>query len=420
VGRNDIVQWRYYHTVWFVMVFGWVTNMMVRAGLSPVLISIIEEFSLDYSQAGLIAAAFFYSYAIMQFPAGFIGDKIGRKSVLVACSFGWAIGCLVTGIAHSFTSLFVYRFLTGIAQGTYFSNDRPIIAFYTPKEKSGFGQGISFIGLGLGVFLGIVLAGIISVRLSWRWVFFLYAVPSFIAALLIFKKIKEPGQVDVTSQTTHGPTDGPKVSFSVIFKDLDLWLIYIAGIAAVYGTWTLVSWAPAMFKEIGIEELSRSSLFASMIGLSAIPGLITSGWLSDKLYRKGKGRKLVLSLDFVLAAVTLCCIGLVISIGVHHLVLMILVFIAGCFLWGVWAPFYSLISEIVPPAVHGSTYGLTNAIHFVGGFTAPWLTGIIKDSTGSFSLACHVAAGFCLVAALLVLSIRPSFRLVREQRITHD
>ena len=140
---------------------------MVRSGLSPVLLSIIDDFSLNYSQAGLLAAALFYSYAVMQLPAGFIGDKIGRKSVLVACSFGWAITSLVTGLAHSFASLFGYRVLTGIAQGIYFSNDRAIIAFYTPKAQRGFGQGLSFIGLGLGVFLGILLAGIISDRLGW-------------------------------------------------------------------------------------------------------------------------------------------------------------------------------------------------------------------------------------------------------------
>jgi hypothetical protein len=39
------MNWKYYHTVWSVMVFAWITNYMVRAGLSPVLLSIMNELS---------------------------------------------------------------------------------------------------------------------------------------------------------------------------------------------------------------------------------------------------------------------------------------------------------------------------------------------------------------------------------------
>lgn len=79
------MNWKYYHTVWSVMMFAWITNYMVRAGLSPVLLS---KLSTSYSKAGLIASALFYAYAMMGLPGGIIGDKIGRKGIFVVCSFG--------------------------------------------------------------------------------------------------------------------------------------------------------------------------------------------------------------------------------------------------------------------------------------------------------------------------------------------
>jgi putative MFS transporter len=99
------MKWEYYHKVWAVLVFGWVANYMVRSGLSPVLIPIREEFGLSYAQAGLIGSAVFYAYAGMLFPAGILGDRIGRKIVLVICTFWWSAASIVTGLADSFSTL---------------------------------------------------------------------------------------------------------------------------------------------------------------------------------------------------------------------------------------------------------------------------------------------------------------------------
>ncbi len=187
-----MMKWEKYHTVWAIMIFGWVTNYMVRASLSPLLIPILQEFKLTYAEAGILATAFFYAYTFMQFPAGYLGDRLGRKVVLVLCTSWWGLMSLLTGLSHSFASLFLFRFLTGVGEGAYFSNDRPIIAAYTPEKKRGLGQGISFVGLGTGMFVGISLAGWVSDLWGWRSVFILYAFPSFLASFLVYRLIDEP------------------------------------------------------------------------------------------------------------------------------------------------------------------------------------------------------------------------------------
>ena len=81
----------YHHQVWLVLIFGWITNYLVRSALAPVLIPLMQEFSLTYAQAGLLASAFFYAYALMQFPAGYLGDRLGKKRILIICSLGWGL-----------------------------------------------------------------------------------------------------------------------------------------------------------------------------------------------------------------------------------------------------------------------------------------------------------------------------------------
>ncbi len=76
-----------------------------------------------------------------------------------------------------------------------------------------------------------------------------------------------------------------------ISKSRDPWLLYLGGIPANYALWVVGTRAPAMFQEVGVESLVRSSFYSSLLGIAAMPGLSLTGFASDRLPRKGKGRK---------------------------------------------------------------------------------------------------------------------------------
>jgi MFS family permease len=406
------MKWEKYHTIWLIMIFGWVTNYIVRSALSPLLIPIMNEFGLSYAKGGILATAFFYAYTFMQFPAGYLGDRLGRKAVLVLCSSWWGLMSLLTGMASSFASLFLFRFLTGVGEGAYFSNDRPIISAYTPESKRSFGQGISFAGLGTGMFIGISLAGWISDLWGWRTVFLLYAFPSWLASFLIYRMVQEPPRQQVTKR------EGKKVPYSTIFKSRDLWLLYLGGISGNYALWVVGTWAPAMFQEIGVESLSRSSLYSSLLGVSAVPGLILTGLVSDKLMKGGKGRKGLIATEFFLISLCMFLLGYGLTVKISSSLFVFIFFMAGFFIWGHWAAFYALLPDIVPYEILGTAYGLTNTIHFLGSLIAPWITGWVKDTTASFSWGLYISALFCVLGGILILAVRPSFRFGKEIPIT--
>ena len=173
----------YYRRVWGVLLLGWLSLYMVRVGMSPLLAPIMKEFHLSYSQAGLLSSVVFWAYTAMQLPSGFLGDRWGHRRFLLVGTFCWTILSLVTSLVGSFASLLAVRFFTGMAEGTYFGNDRPLVSHYTPTEKKATGQGISALGMGLGMGLGILCAGWIAQLWGWRWVFVLYAVPSLLVSV---------------------------------------------------------------------------------------------------------------------------------------------------------------------------------------------------------------------------------------------
>jgi len=163
--------WQPYHTVWALLVFGWIGNYMVRMAFSPLLGPVMAEFELSHAEAGFLFSVFFYGYVAMQIPAGLLGDRFGRKRVLVVGILLVAASALMTGLARTLVVVGLARLVTGLAQGMYFANDRPIIAAATPRERLAVGQGVSFSGLGLGNALGVIVGGALGEIMPWRAVF---------------------------------------------------------------------------------------------------------------------------------------------------------------------------------------------------------------------------------------------------------
>ena len=412
------MKWRYYHTVWSVLVFGWVTNYMIRIGFSPVLWPIMEEFKITHADAGLLATAFFIAYAVMQFPAGHLGDRVGRKVMLTISSFGWAVAALLTGLTRSYVQLFACRLITGLTEGSYFGGDRPVIAAYTPKEKMGLGQGVSFIGLGIGMCLGILLAGMIADTWGWRIVFILFSLPAFAAGVLILTLIKEPARNGENSSAKEAskPSEGQshRASYKLVIKNRDLWMLYLGGIPSIYALFVIGTWAPKIFQDIGVASLANASIYSSLLGIAAIPGLMITGYISDKLYQRGLGKKCTVVASFIILALFMGLIGYAIDTGAPVWVFASYIFIAGFFLWGMWAPVFSLIASIAPQEIRGTVFGLNNGINFIGAIAAPWLTGWIKDFTDSFAWGAYSSAIMLVLGAILIMGIRPAFKLGRE------
>jgi MFS family permease len=384
-----------------VLIFGWISNYIVRSGLPPVLLSIERELHLTYAQAGFLVTAFFYAYTLMQLPAGYLGDRFGKKLLLTAGPIWWGVMSLATAVAPGYWGLFTARFLTGIGQGTFFGNDRAVIAAVTPRTMMGVGQGISFTGLGIGLTLGFWLAGAIAEHLSWRYVFVFFAVPSLVAGLLIARVVPEPPRIS---------PGGGRPAIRPAFQNRDLWILYLSGIAVIYALWVVGTWAPAMFHDIGVTGVSMPALLTSLLGIAAVFGLPLVGLASDRVHRAGRGRKGVASIAMLLLGAVMGLMGVAIHGRAPAFVLAGLVFAAGFFIWGVWAPFYALVSELAPPAARGTSFGMTNAVNFLGSLIAPPLTGWIKDTTGSFAGGCYLAAVVAVLGALVVAGIRPAYR----------
>ena len=397
--------WQPYHAVWALIVFGWIGNYMVRMALSPLLEPVMAEFQLTHAEAGFLFSIFFYGYVAMQIPAGLLGDRFGRKRVLITGILLVAGATVLTGLARSLLVLGVARLLTGLAQGLYFANDRPIIAAATPRERLAVGQGVSFSGLGLGTALGVIVGGALGEVMPWRGVFLVLAVLPLLSATLIGRFVADPmrGPAGASGGSAGAGTQA-------VFRDRDLWLLGAAGIAPIWTQWLIGTWGPALFAEVGVRELGRSALYASLLGVAALPGLFAMGTLSDRLRRRGVDRKAVFAGAILAMTALVFAMGLTVQARGPAWLLAGLVFLTSFFVWGSWAPVYARLSEMFPQRVMGIAFGILNATSFLASLVAPYVTGWIKDGTGSFAWGCYLAALVGLAGVPTALAVRAERR----------
>jgi MFS transporter, ACS family, D-galactonate transporter len=386
-----------YVVVWILLIFAWAANFVIRIGFSALLPSIIDELQLSYTRAGLLASAFFYAYALMQLPSGLLGDRFGRRRILLLGLLGGALAAGLTGLAGSFTTLFLARALTGAFQGSLFSNDRAIIATVTPPDRIGLGQGVSFSGPGLGLTFGLVIGGLLVEILPWRTVMMLFGLGPIAAALLIARYVPAP------------PAPPMRVPVAQRLRSLvsngRLCVLALVSLCAIGDQFILATWAPLFFAEVGVSDPGRAGSYAALQGIAASLGMIVSGWAHDRLVERGYASKSVIVAGLGGLAVSMLAMALVIA---QRSVpgLAVVLFVAAFFCWSIWGAVYTLLARMVRPEELGTAFGFSNSISFVGAIVGPIATGWVRDLTGSFSAGCLLASILALVGVALAVALR--------------
>jgi MFS family permease len=143
-------------------------------------ISFVQGVESPFSLGGLIGSLFFAGYMLTQFPGGYLGDRFGHRTMLVV-SVVWAgIATILSGLMTALIGFVALRVITGLGEGTLYSNDRSVITEQTPPEKRSFGMGVVITGLSIGLTLAFILtppliglgANVFGTEGAWRMPFF--------------------------------------------------------------------------------------------------------------------------------------------------------------------------------------------------------------------------------------------------------
>lgn len=128
-------------------------------------IYIKEDFRLSDQQVGWMLSAFFWTYALGQVFAGWMGDRFGGRRMLTLFVLTWSLLTGLTGLATGFVWLMAMRFGFGAAQAGAYPTAANLITKWIPFYRRGFASSIVSMGGRVGGTLALLLTGYVIVFL---------------------------------------------------------------------------------------------------------------------------------------------------------------------------------------------------------------------------------------------------------------
>ena len=154
--------------VLFLLSLSVLINYIDRSNLSIAAPLIKDELGISAWQLGKLLSTFFWTYALMQIPAGWLVDRFDVKWVFAAGFFVWSAATATTGVLHGFTALLIVRVVLGLGESVAFPAYSKILGGHFKESHRGFANSMIMAGLALGPALGMWVGGSVVGRFGWR------------------------------------------------------------------------------------------------------------------------------------------------------------------------------------------------------------------------------------------------------------
>lgn len=153
--------------------------------------TIVQSLHSDLSTLTWVILIYMLVAAILTTQLGRVGDNYGRSKIYNLGFLIFTIGSALCGAAPNASLLVGFRGVQAIGASMMQANSGAVIADYYPPNQRGKAYGYTSLGWNIGALLGIVLGGVITTFLGWRYIFYIN-VPIGIAATIIgFREIKD-------------------------------------------------------------------------------------------------------------------------------------------------------------------------------------------------------------------------------------
>ncbi len=401
LSRNHMI------IVFFAFACGYFLSTLLRAitaTLSPVL---IEEFSLNAANLGLLSGGYFFGFAVMQLPLGYMLDKFGTKKIVSIFLLVAVLGILVFMFAKNFTNLLFARFLIGIGFSACLMGPLTGYRMWMSDEYQQRANSWMLMVGSIGLLSSTLPIQLLLPLYGWRSIFGGLAVLATLCIVLIFIiSPKWPSQPNKNKTDLVTNNSLSQVWKNKYFQSLIPFGIFNCG--GLYAIQTL--WAgPWLVNVSGYTPLqSATGLF--WINFVMLLAFLLWGYINPKLLKLGyTTNKLVV----YLTPISFLILLKIIIFAENTSYVDWVVFILSCIVLTLVQPAVGLAFSI---KLAGKALTSFNFIVFVGIFIVQWMIGILIDFVMSrgyplifaYQFAFSVFLIICIVSYLYFLKLNLS------------
>jgi MFS family permease len=243
------------------------------------------DLGLPEGEIGRLAGILGILWGVFAIFSGRLSDAIGHRKVLIPAIVLFSLMSGFSGLVQGLVTLVWIRAIMGAMEGTYCPTSFTAVAAASKPERRGFNQGLQQSGFALmGFALGPIIATqLLNVVPSWRWVFWICAIPGFIVGVLLYFHLREPK--DTQAGALIGATQASG-SWLDVLKTPNIVVCMAALLCAMACVFVLGAMVPVYLTNALQLAPTDVGLVASALGFGGFFGQF--GWpgLSDRFGRK--------------------------------------------------------------------------------------------------------------------------------------
>lgn len=383
----------------------WATEFLAALGMAlilPFLPFYIRELGVkdlhDVERwSGFVFAAPFLVATFTSPLWGWLGDRYGRRMMLIRAVFGFALSSSLMAFAQTVQQLFVLRLLQGGISG-FIAATLAIVTTTTPRERMGYAMGVLQTSLTTGAIIGPFIGGLLADRIGYRNIFFITGGFGFLAGVLVIFLVQEKERTPEEMRV-----GGWFSNYRFVFTSPTLVAIFSASLIAQVA---IMSIQPvlSLFVETlwpGTEHLA--TIAGGVFAVTGFASLLSAPYWGKKGDLMGYKRILAITL-----------LGTGISCAPQAFVnrayqLLLLRFAHGLFAGGILPALYALTTLNVPEKRRGGVLGITRSGLLIGNVIGPISGGFLAASLGMRPL-------FLFTGALLIGVTFAAGGMIKETR----
>lgn len=352
--------------------------------------TIAKAFGTPVAAFGLVFGIGLLGGLIGAVISGVVGDRYGRKPILLISLAVVAVASLLTPLTDSTATLTIVRFVTGLGLGGALPSVIALTSEYSPVRRRAALVALMFCGFPLGAVVGGLASSNLIPRFGWSSVFVAGGIAAVVilvvAALavpesvrfLVVREDKRPlvrvlARMKLDSSQANEIVPAPaeaRAPLPSLFTNgravgtVMLWIILLLSLLMTY---FLTNWIPIIASQNGLD--ARSGIIgAVMLNLGSIIGSIVLG-------RFVRARPAVtIVLGYVLGAVAIILIG---QVGHTAPGLFVTCFLAGFFGIGAQLCTVGVCATFYTDALRATGVGSAIGVSRIGAILGPVLGGIL-------------------------------------------
>jgi AAHS family 4-hydroxybenzoate transporter-like MFS transporter len=394
---------------------------LASMGLAVPLIA--KDWSVASGSFGGALAAVMIGVAVGNIFLGWLGDRIGRKPVLIVSTLAIGLASLGTIMASSVTIMMLCRFVLGLAFGAGMPNMYSMVADVVPARNRMVCMTLVTAGASIGGILGGLVAPALSDRLGWEGIFLAGGLfPLTIGVLMIFLLRESPsvlashgrlpelkatlaafglnsaGLPDAPPGNATGavPTTAPAIRPTELLRDglFPVTALYLTGwICSAFTYYVLANWLPTLLTDAGWES-GAAQHSVTFLYAGNLVGALLLAWIMDRWQRGGI---IVPAIAYAVGVVLFIIISRSLSSPGFYLLLTGV----GLAVGGAQYVLPALSSRIYPLRLLTTALSWMGALSRIGGICGPLVVGWML--LGGMS-GVHILTALSLVPLLAAIS----------------